>query len=153
MRNVRQLLTLFAVLLVATFILSGCATGPAFPKIDEVSALKGQTSEAILQRLGPPSSRYTDSNNNMVWEYKQLTSSRNLGMSIAMGMSNGSDKVYVDIMRLTFYRGVVANHSYEENTLNVPSSIQPAMSVSEPTPAPEKALESTPVAKKKTTKR
>lgn len=157
MKNLRPLLALSAVLLLLTLV--GCATtGPALPKLEEMSGLKGQTFEEITQRFGPPDRRYTDSNNNLVCEYKRSAASRGFENGYmaftSVGILSGNNSAYVDVMRLTFYRGVVANYAFEENLPNMgmPGMINtqtpPAMPVAEPTPAPQKAPEPTLIKKK-----
>ncbi|MBW6520874.1 MAG: hypothetical protein K0A99_07665 [Desulfoarculaceae bacterium] len=150
MNNLKPFFALPVLLMLLMF--SGCAaTQTALPKMDEVSSLKGQTTEEILGRFGPPDGRYTDSNNNIVWEYRRPTASRsgtNLYTAIASGgFASGSDSLYVDIMRLTFYHDVVANYTFTENTMSGAMGLgqtnnqnPPAMTVDQAikSPPPEK---------------
>jgi hypothetical protein len=122
MKNLFKSAVLFVVAF-SMFVISGCAGASLAVKPDEMVNLKGLTTEAVVAKLGKPDRKYTDSNGNQVWEYKTPAADqegRNAYMRIgSFGFLSGRDSMYVDILRLTFYKGAVANYAFEENVTNI----------------------------------
>ena len=109
---------------VAVIIVSGCAGSlSALPTEDELQGLKGQSKQAIVERLGQPTRKSTDSNGQQTWEYKRpATSQSSFNKFVAVssfGMMSGDNSVYVDILRLTFSNDRVKTTALDENVTNV----------------------------------
>ena len=120
----KTLFVVKVVTLVAVCFLTGCAsTTPAWKNDDVSSFSKGQTEASVIQRLGQPYRKYSDSNGVQVWEYRKPTESKsgsNAVIAIAtFGMVAGKDSAYVDILRFRFKNHQVTNVETEENVSGV----------------------------------
>ena len=137
MKMLRLLVLLLSFMML---MISGCASDKlALMSTDQMPSLKGQSTKTVIDQLGQPSRKYTDSNRNQVWEYKTPASAqqgKNTFVKISsFGLFSGDSSVYVDVLRLTFHNDRVANYTYDENVLNI--SI-PGMANSQiSTPMPE----------------
>jgi hypothetical protein len=156
MKNLKQLFDLLTVLMLATFIFSGCATQTAIPKANEVSNLKGRTSQQILDSLGPPDKKYVINEGEM-WQYRRASDSHrgsNLVTAISTwGMASGSNSLFADLLLLTITNDVVTEYSLQTYDGQTSASSKTAKTPvpAATTPPAEPAVKE--VVKKKTTKK
>lgn len=120
-RNTRTLLIIFTT--IATLGISGCAGNQLAVKPDEMASLKGQSTTDIIKKLGEPTRKSIDSSDVQTWEYKAPAASQSAMNTFAaigtFGIGTGSNSAYVDVLRLTFKKGVVTKYSFEENVMNI----------------------------------
>lgn len=118
------------VLLIVMLVNSACVSNTsrlaqvsAEEDLSESSIFKGLTTKQVVQKLGKPQQKATDSKGNQIWEYKK-PADQHKGLNTfvrisSFGLYSEEDAPYVDKLILTFAKGMVTKQEYMENVINI----------------------------------
>ncbi len=112
---------LISLTLLTTTLLTGCSTSRLAVTPDELTNYRGFSQEAVLRKLGEPTTKSSDGKGAEIWEYKYETQkgASTIIRLTSMGVFGGANSPYVDILTFTFRnKKVITEPTIQTNVMN-----------------------------------
>jgi len=123
MKTTSKRINLIVIASIIGFFIISCTAAPTRWSSERSNLHKGQHADSVLQLLGDPYRRHTDSDKNEVWEYRKPAESRSGANTLAnigsFGVLSGAASYYADILKVELKANKVVGFNYQENVTTV----------------------------------